>query len=104
MVKDIPYFRLQRSKQLSLRNDILKLEPHENIKRIIITVLEEDSPEYAKVKITLGESEIFIDLQNSFFYGFDHLLTDNSNLGEEKLDCTIQALTSCAISISVNLW
>lgn len=102
MIRNIPYFRLQ-NKKLSLTNDILKLQPWENIKQIIITI-HEDSPEEAKVKITLGDSEKIIDLQNSFFYGFSHLVTDNSNLGDEKLDCTIEALTDCAISISVNLW
>lgn len=102
-MRNIPFYRLQKNKELSLRN-ILKLQPHENIKRIIITVLEEDSPEDAKVKITLGESEKIIDRQHAYFYGFSHLVTDNSNLGDEKLDCTIQALTNCSISISVNLW
>lgn len=103
-MRDILYYRLQRSEELSLRNDILKLEPYENIKRIIIT-LHEDSSENSKVQITLGnESPIIIDKQHSYFYGFDHLVT-NSILGEEKLDCTIRALTSdCIISISVNFW
>lgn len=101
MVKDIPYFRLQKNKELSLRN-ILKLEPHENIKRIIITV-HEDFPE-GKVKCTIGGQSKIITKEFAYFYGFDHLLTDNSNLGEEKLDCTITALTDCVVSVSVNLW
>lgn len=103
-MRDILYYRLQRSKELSLRNDILKLEPYENIKRIVIT-LHEDSSENSKVQISLGnELPIIIDCQHSYFYGFKHLLTDNSNC-DEKLDCTIRALTSdCIISVSVNFW
>lgn len=101
-MRNIPFYRLQRNKEMSVR-DILKLEPHENIKQIIISV-HEDSPEYAKVKITLGdESPIIIDKQHAYLHGFDHLVSSNNNR-DEKLDCRILALVGCAISISVNLW
>lgn len=104
-MRDIPFYRLQKNKELSLRNDILKLQPWENIKQIIITI-HEDSPEDAQVKCTIGNESKVITKEFAYFYGFDHLVSNNSNLpNDEKLDCTIQALIDdCAVSITINLW
>lgn len=103
-MRHIPFYRLQLLQEVSVR-EMFGLQPHENIKRIIITV-HEDSAENAKVKCTLGnesDSKI-ITKEFAYFYGFDHLVNDNSNCNE-KLDCTIQSLsTDCAVSITINLW
>lgn len=100
-MRNIPYFRLQKNKEITVR-EMFGLQPHENIKRIIITI-HEDYPE-GLVKCTVGNESKVITKEFAYFYGFDHLLTDNSNLGDGKLDCTIQALTDCSISITINLW
>lgn len=104
MIKDLPYYRLNKGQIISLR-EVFKLEDFEDIDKIIITI-HDDNPE-GKVKCTIvGDEEgTIIDNQHAFFYGYGrHNLTSfRLNVRTEKVECIVEALEDSVISIGITL-
>lgn len=104
MIKDLPYYRLNKGQKINIR-EVFKLEDFEDIDKIIVKI-HDDNPE-GKVKCTIvgDEEDIIIDNQNAFFYGYGrHNLTSfRLNVKTKKLECIVEALEDSVISIGIIL-
>lgn len=102
MIKDMPYYYLPKGKTISLR-DIFSLGECDDIKLIVIGLIEEEFPN-GKVEIRIGEEEPkIIEKNKGFTWGFGHLISSSLNVRNGVVEGTITALEDSVLTIGITL-